>query len=114
MIDDTVKGVYDLLAERDAVHEAATKKLLEMYQESERKRIAVTEATEKRFFRQSVAIVALKARCRRAYDAEELDSVFVRASGDCVCADCGLAYREHVEHPMPTFHVLCDGSLVKL
>lgn len=38
-----------------------------------------------------------------------------RASGDCLCLDCGREYRRHsvdVDHPY--LNVLCDGSVVKL
>jgi hypothetical protein len=45
--------------------------------------------------------------------------VFIRASGDVLCRDCG---REYWRHPYsadqgfagPYLHVLCDLSLVKL
>jgi hypothetical protein len=38
-----------------------------------------------------------------------------RADGGCICSACGL---EYIQHPqlleMPTFHLLCDGKVVKL
>lgn len=38
-----------------------------------------------------------------------------RASGECVCIDCGRLYRQHPRQPgAECLTVLCDGSLVKL
>lgn len=42
----------------------------------------------------------------------DLCTDFVRASGDCVCEACGETYGRHPEI-RATFHVLCDGRLVK-
>ena len=40
---------------------------------------------------------------------------FHRASGDCICPDCGLAYYDHPESVhYPYLNVLCDRSFVKL
>jgi hypothetical protein len=45
----------------------------------------------------------------------------VRASGECVCAHCGLAYWQHALDPYESapgrdllLNVLCDGTRVKL
>lgn len=39
---------------------------------------------------------------------------FLRAHGECKCPDCGLEYRKHPAwKEAPTFHLLCDGSVIK-
>lgn len=38
----------------------------------------------------------------------------IRASQDVICKGCSLAYREHPEVFAPTFHMICDGTVVKL
>jgi hypothetical protein len=40
---------------------------------------------------------------------------YERAGGDVDCATCRLPYVEHPEIPgFPTFHVLCNHSIVKI
>lgn len=39
---------------------------------------------------------------------------FTRASGDCLCPSCGLAYRIHPRHALYWLIVLCDGKCVHL
>lgn len=37
-----------------------------------------------------------------------------RASGDAECTDCRMVLREHPQLPnLPTFHMLCNGEIVK-
>jgi len=43
------------------------------------------------------------------------DADWDRADGGSTCGGCGLAYRDHPNHPASTWlTVLCSGSLVKL
>jgi hypothetical protein len=65
---------------------------------------------ERRFAKLQVAERALQARLRLVDPTPE----FERAGGDCLCPTCLLPYRDHPTHPDPTFHVVCDGSVVKL
>jgi len=46
---------------------------------------------------------------------------FIRASGDCICKQCGKKYEKHSFDlsyldwdGYPYLHKLCDGTLVKL
>ncbi len=40
---------------------------------------------------------------------------FLRASGNCICPECGHLYREHPEDKeCPTFVLLCTGEVMKL
>lgn len=40
---------------------------------------------------------------------------WLRASGDCLCPVCGREYRQHPAwQEVPTFVLLCDGSVMKL
>ena len=48
---------------------------------------------------------------------------FVRASGDCLCSDCGKKYYDHPSDKAPEsldweghpfLRILCDGTRVKL
>lgn len=36
-----------------------------------------------------------------------------RVAGEAECPRCRLPYRDHPE-PQPTFHVTCDGNVVKI
>lgn len=38
---------------------------------------------------------------------------FSRVDGGVLCSDCGIAFVEHPEVGWPTFHLLCDGTVVK-
>jgi hypothetical protein len=39
---------------------------------------------------------------------------FTRADGECLCDKCGLWYLDHPEvFETPTFHLLCNGRVVK-
>jgi hypothetical protein len=57
-----------------------------------------------------------------AYEPIELivTSTAIRASGDCICEDCGRTYYKHPFsghmswNNEPYLHRLCDGTLVKL
>ena len=52
---------------------------------------------------------------------EELASRFYRASGECICSECG---RDYYSHPyaseardrddQPYLHIICNGDIVKL
>ncbi len=58
-------------------------------------------------------ISALRRRLATLERAQDVP--FERAGGICVCATCGFEYRDHVVYPdISTFHLLCDGSIVKL
>lgn len=55
----------------------------------------------------------------KANDYEQPD--FCRASGDCLCPDCGKEYWHHPQAKeflswdgYPFLHRLCNGKLVKL
>lgn len=55
---------------------------------------------------------------------EEIDRQMIRASGECICEECGEPYRKHpyIDNVMdesgdrlqPFIHRVCDGLLVKL
>lgn len=38
----------------------------------------------------------------------------IRASGDCICDECGFEYRQHDQVAAGNTMILCDGRLVKL
>jgi hypothetical protein len=39
---------------------------------------------------------------------------FTRAAGEGLCAECGLMYFDHPDvRETPTFHLLCNGRVVK-
>lgn len=39
---------------------------------------------------------------------------YERSGGDVECKACGVLYYDHPELPkLPTFHMLCDGRIVK-
>ncbi len=69
------------------------------------------ERMEKRWQQKLVAVRALSARLAKLEpDGPEIR----RVSGDQPCSVCELPYREHPDHPFaPSFHVVCDGSVVK-
>ncbi len=42
------------------------------------------------------------------------DGKYERAGGDAECRDCRIVFCEHPQLPgLPTFHMLCNGSIVK-
>ena len=44
-----------------------------------------------------------------------INSDWLRASGECICSGCGELYRRHPWlSRVPTLHLLCDGTWVKL
>jgi hypothetical protein len=73
------------------------------------------ELIERRFKRQKLAIVALKAHI--AYLMSELrregwqDRKLRRVNGEALC-ECGVSYNDHPDLD-PTFHVECSGHIVK-
>ena len=68
---------------------------------------------ELRFYKKVIAAKSLSARLRKLEPDGPID--FRRAGGDVMCPGCNLTYSSHPGYPdFPTFHVLCDGSVVKL
>jgi hypothetical protein len=46
---------------------------------------------------------------------EEQGFKVYRASGDCICKQCGYTYRQHLTAvPWTDLHVLCNGDHVHL
>lgn len=68
------------------------------------------ELIERKFARQRIAINALRARVLRVAPLRNSD--ITRVSGDATCGVCGTRYADHPELE-PTFHVSCEGRVVK-
>lgn len=78
---------------------------------------AVNEHDREGMLKELVQVAAVAvAWLERPHEAPE----FFRASGECICGDCGRYYRAHplfegaLFQGEPWLNVLCDGSLVKL
>lgn len=68
------------------------------------------EVIERKFARQRIAINALRARVLRVAPLRNSD--ITRVSGEAPCGICGTRYDNHPEIEA-TFHVSCDGRVVK-
>ena len=45
---------------------------------------------------------------------EVQEGKFLRADGECLCPVCNKEYRQHLKwKEAPTFHLLCNGRIIK-
>ena len=71
--------------------------------------------TERRKWRRMAQSVAMLPKTLFTMKVWGSGTEFLRASSECPCLICTLEYREHPGIPhFPTFHVICNGTRVKL
>jgi hypothetical protein len=75
-----------------------------------------TEADKLKLEKRGFQIMTRKVADAMAAPLKQLvlDGKYERAGGDVECEICRLKYFEHPQVPdLPTFHLICSGSVVK-